>query len=416
VGAIRDWVREKLRDLRKWFEEHIIEPLVEWIHEALEEIMYRFRLWRHKLNELIEKWISTDLGFLLALDAVLIAILLGPQLIDQFKSTAVYSMIKDVAQKIIDGVIDLFDPLKLINWKLLHDILQLFWDDYAEVSGAFNNAVSQIAAELGEGSAYIHAYLASARGIYYGTAVFTGSTPNQAEMEWYADSTEFIKEANKNFERYARDPANIYYDFMTHVLIPRADTQNELRREELARIEENYRRQQEMSAALDLVRDSVETFIENMPAEIEEEFRKRWDPVRKRLDRTVDYWEGTILPYIDGLYLAVNEWYDMQEKVNAAALDKALTASRTMQGFWEMQVEERGAFAGFIEAALTLSIGDEAAALSTEASEVAGRIQAASDEIFGSFTAQPALAIERGEIRFPPERRVNVPSPFVGEY
>jgi len=299
---------------------------------------------------------------------------------------------------------------------MLHKILVVLWTDYREVAYSFADAVSQLAAELGEGSGYLHAYFASLRGIMHGTNAIIGGDPLQAEIEWYTRTSEFFEKANDRFNRYARDPGRLFYDFLNEVLIPAAEEQRVVNQAELDEIRENRDRLVEFDDGLTELRVSLDTFIELQPSVIEAQIRERWDPINDWWIEVENVFLKEMMRVVNGVVDAVEWRAEQQEKINAVVAAKANQPGQIAGNIAELTAEEmRNAGGGFDH-----MIGKSREEEIDELVEAGGKYAIDYDSITAEFIESlgffEVLSYEPVFISGRADLVIDIPSPFVGDY
>ncbi len=243
--SLRSWVVDKIRNAVDWIVDKVLKPFRIWVQEAIQNIIVALRIFRHNLKKKLAEWMENDWFFLLFVTVIIASVFIVPKHIEKIKNWAVVAYISTVVENLKTGVGNILDANKIIDLHLLHSILLVIWDDYKETFVAFTDAVSQLSSELGEGSTYIHAYFIASKAVMMGTNAIIGGDPLAVEIEWYTRTSKFFTDAEKDFARYARDPGEIYYDFMEKVMLPAAAEQRDASQAEIEQIRDNYNRTKE---------------------------------------------------------------------------------------------------------------------------------------------------------------------------
>ena len=411
------WVRDLIKHLLDWFYEHTIEPIIDWLRDAILEIQVNLRNFMHTVKTWLAEWLENDWFFFLFVCATVVLVFTLPQIVTWITSTKAWATITAWVVALKDKVVKLIDIQKYIDLKLIDTLLKTFVKDYAEVRADMTKAVSGLAADFGEGTGFLHALIESARGTYMGTAAILGIDPRLTESEWYTDASNFVKNVNERFYHYARDPGAIYSDFFTEVLLPKAEEQREVNQQQLDQIRESYERLVEFETGLQMVNDSVELFISTMPAAIEEQFNRRWDDIEPVVDDLLETLRDEIIPAFESTVAAIEEHIAYQKAINEEVRRKLAKPVEVLGSFYMLPETEQEDTRTVVEDILIGELEDKKVEQNEANEEWQKRLSALLDDMIEPFYPSPALYYEPtqgiGGRRAP---TVNIPSPFVGEY
>lgn len=410
------WIKDIIDDIIDWIEDKLIHPLVKWIQETVEDIVVWYKTMRHNMIKAIAKWLDNDWNFLIGIAGVIVAIIYVPMIAKWFTTTKLYQTVSAVVEAVYKKIIGFFDVRKIIDYYALHQILLVFWGDYRELNATFANAVSALAGELGQGTGYIHALFASARGIMYSTAAVAGQPIMAAEMEFYDKTTVFFRKLDVKFSRYARDPGLVITDFIDEILIPEAEKYGKLQTAEVEELNQRWDRTLEIENGLKLFQSSVNDFIDILPNEIEKQFEDRWHNVDETMTEIFATIDREIVSKINRFIEIIEEREERivrMNKATAANHKKLLESFTNYKGVDEEDsaiFEEAIEYYGSKEMIESLQpIGDYV----SQTENVAAKLRDLQSKLLGSF---PYLEYERDTPARIPDRTVNIPSPFVGEY
>lgn len=411
------WIKDLVEDLLDWFFDSVIEPIVDWLKDAIEEIQVNLRNFLHSAKEVLAEWLENDLFFLWFVAAVITAIFVAPEIAAWLKETGLYKAVSAFTKKVVDGVVKLINLQAYINLKLVDSVLIAFVDEYRKARAGLTDVLSGLAADLGHGTGFLNAVVESSRGIYVGTAAVLGLDPRLAEIQWYNETSAFTKNINDRFYHYARDPSAAYYDFFNDVLLPRSQELMTVQQAELDQVRENYNRMVEIEGGLRLVRVSVDDFIAAMPAAIEEQFNDRWETIEPVIDDLLTTLNDDIIPRFNLALSAIEQAQKMQAQVNAVFMEKMNDINAAYFRWSEFSPDERALASSGLADMITGGEASEATLHDDESARWQARIDALTDQVFGSRLIVPSLSYEaRGVSRFVAPKKVNIPSPFVGEY
>ena len=320
MGWIWDSIKKAVRNLFEW----LIRPIVNWIRDLIEDIVVWIRVLKHELTKWIASWLDSDLGLLLAVVATVATIVWLPQIVGVVNAAINFLSINKIIDWIKKQAGKFANWIHLIDLDCMHKILLAIWGDYRKACASLARAVSSLAEELGEGSGYIHAYFAGLRGITYNTYAILGLPPEAAELQVYNETANFFKKIDDRFARYARDPQLVAADFITDVMIPQATQMQQINQQRNEEIVDHYNRINQIESGVVGLRDTVTTFVSEMPDEIKTVLERRLAPVLDVMNDWIDTIELEVMPAIDGVKAALDQRTRYQEMINtqvAAALD-----------------------------------------------------------------------------------------------
>lgn len=395
--------------------ERLVKPALKELADAIEELRVQIRIWKHDLKKALADWLGNDVVFFLTVVGSVLLIVFAPQIATWFKGTTLFTFGKNLIGKIGDGVAKLIDVEKLIDLHAVHTIVKLVWDDYAELTSDIANAAAALSSEIGEGSAWIAAMTNSTRSLVHGYHATLGLPAETAELAWYDDAAEFTAKVDERFHRYARDPGRIYQDFMTEYLIPHAEKTRELETEQVEQMRENYNRGIEMETGIKQMQTAIDDMITLMPNLIEEQFRKRWDPFNEWLTETLAVIDNHLFVVLDGVLTALETRIEEQEAVNQSVMRKVNNPDLFMTQYYLLPNEAQKRLAETFDDILTpaeVRQRGEITRILADATPLFSQIQISAD-----LASRPALALEAPSSEWGMRKvRVNIPSPFVGDY
>jgi hypothetical protein len=411
------WIKDMVDDMIEWAFDKIFRPFKKWVLEVIADIQQNLRNFMHTLKQWLAKWLAEDWFFCLFVAGIIVVLVFGAALATYIGDSAVFQKIAGIVKAIVDKVVSLIDIKAFIDLKFLDTILRTFVAEYKEVRSSMTNAISGLAADLGEGTGWLNGLMESARGTIVGTSAILGLDPRSAEIEWYGEASAFTKRVNDRFYHYARDPGEIYSDFFNEVLLPRAEQNQNVQQAQLDQIRDNYRRTVEIDTGLILVNKSVEDFIALMPASVEKQFQRRWDDIEGYVDDLLLALKDDIRPMMLDLQNAFELRNQMQTAVNEEVSRKQNDPADLVLNYLDYdETEKRIAEIGLSD---MLTDGEASKALldRPDAAVWQERLDHGTIGIASTFGASLALTYEpTGYGRFAAPRGVSIPSPFVGDY
>jgi len=411
------WLSDAWDNVTGFINDYIWEPVVTFFTDAIDDMKYYVRMVRHEMNQKFAKWLKNDIFFMAFVAALVLLVIFSGKIKAFFKLTKFYTLTQDLVARIKEGTITLRRLNLIIDLKLLHQISKVFFENYRETMLAFSEAVSQLCSELGEGSAYLHAYFASLRGIKMGSAAILGLPLEAAEASWYNDTTEFLEKANFHFRLYAKDPGRLYYDFVDWQLRNAYDTYRDASQVQVDEIRNNHERVTEVDNGLIQVTENLEMFIANMPAEVEAAFREQIGPFQDELNRIAETFHTQFMPMLNEIVAAFEEHYQYQTLLNDKAQENMMRYDGIFSNPWTMGEQEQANVGGSLGYLLNKGTQEDSETIDSVLSEHRNRYAGITSEYIRQLVRIPVLEIEApGVFHVKPERTVNIPSPFVGDY
>lgn len=422
--GFKDWLsrtnpvgemREIAEQVVATFYEEIIRPAINALVDAIAWLEAEIKVWKHELKKTLAKWLENDLFFTVFVTLMVVTIVFLPKWVEWFKSTKVWTLAVDMVEKIKDGVVKYIDVHKLIDLHTLDVIMRIFWDDYRELMSQWTEAVASLAAELGEGSAYILAGSMAIRSIVHGYHAVMGLPPETAELKFYEGAAKQAADIDDHFRRYAHNPGYIYRDMMDNWLIPEATTLREVHEGQANDIREAYDRSIEVEDGLKEMQQGISDLIVWLPGEIEYQFARRWEPINEWLNDRWYILDNEILPKINATITALEERERDHHAANQAAIKNAAQADAMLNSYYGLSPERQKAYR---EDSANIDFGADG-----ESTDVLREGMLAYDRSVPPFAGLteipviPALGLEaEGAVHVGGKAKGDIPSPFVGDY
>lgn len=414
--SIKSWIRDKLEDFGDWLYEKVIQPAVNWLRDAIENIVTALRIFRHNMKAKLAEWLENDWFFLAFVTLIVAGVYYIPKIMVKMQSWIVKIWIESMAIKIKEAVVNVIDVNLYIDIVTLHKVMMVVWGEYRETAYAFADAVSQLAAELGEGSGYLHAYFAALRGIMHGTNAILGGDPLQTEIECYGRTAAFFEKANDRFARYARDPGRLIYDFLNEVLIPAATENRDISQAQMDEIRNNRNRLVEIDEGQKELQTSLDTFIELQPNVIEEQIRERWDPINEAWIEIQTVFFGEMMRVVNGVVDAVEWHYQRQLEINRVVEEKQNSAQARIDFFMNLAEFDQEMIGSTFDFLLYQGNKEEMEDLNSVVSQYVRDYNSITFSYIRNMPISPALLFESSYVDLIPDIAFSIPSPFVGDY
>ena len=332
--GIKDWVRNAV----SWLVDKILRPVVDWITEAINWIIDELRYWKHKAFELLAKWLENDWFFLGAVVATIAAAVFWPKIIAFLGKSSIVGMMKGIWEAIKKGVASILDFINILDLALINNILKVFWPEWRNLMGQLSNAASALFEELGQGSAYGHAYFSVVHSLAMLQHSFSGTPMELAEAQAFEETSNYLSTVNDRFRRYSHNPGEFTRDIIEEIYIPYSQTIQDAQQEELAEIRENRDRVIAVNNSVKGLQSSLDHFIDVQPEEMQEIVDLRLIPISAALRSVTDVMDTAIIPKINAVIGALEQRTADQQAINERIISKledpyALLAQYEQYGF-----------------------------------------------------------------------------------
>lgn len=319
----------------------ILRPIVKALTNAIEWITAELRALKYNVAKTISKWLENDWVFLFTVIGAIAAVYILPTAINWIASWAIWDMLSKFMQRVKKGLARLVDLEVVIQLDLLNDLLKAFWPEYRSMIADFHNAVSGLAEALGEGTGWLHSYLGFGRALTGSMVSFTGLEAFQAEYEWYGDAQEFVRKVDENFRHYAHNPGEIFDDWIDEHVVPWITEYQAGNQELIDTVETARERAENASEGLARLDIAVAEFKALWPEAIQEKYADAFDTLDASIEHLRDFVDEKVLPKIDGVYGALEEYQDRQETINENIREMLAAPQRIIPLYAEMIGEDR---------------------------------------------------------------------------
>ena len=304
------------KDAIEWITDKILRPVINWIAKLIDDIVKGFRKARMQFTYALADWLQDDTFFFCAFVAVIVGAFLLPHIAEWFAGLVKKFLATALVKAIKLGLAKLIDIKKIIDLKFLSDMLKIFFPEYKKACMALNNALSSFAKELGEDTAFIHSYLAMARGVTAGTCALLGLPAESMEISWYEKASEWSGKLRSRINRYVEYPEMIFNDIIDEVLLPLQEDYVLAQQDQLDSLRANIDRVREIEGGIKLLESSVSTFISEMPEEIEKVMLEKIGPGLEDIREAIATLDVEVLDKVDAVYVLLREHENRIARMN----------------------------------------------------------------------------------------------------
>lgn len=335
-----DWLVGKVSDFVHW----LVDPIVQWVKDVVAwvaELKYRF-------VQKIAEWMQTDLGFILIVGAAVAAIIFVPKIMAWFSTTALKGQIDAIIKWIKDSVGTLAAKLHIIEWKLVSDILVIFWEDYRLMILQLNNAIAGFAEFLGLGSSMLTAIYGSTKGVYYSLGTILGSPGMMVEAAFYEDVQKSLAVVDEKFQEYYANPGKILDDFIEGWVLPTYQNSIDVNSQQTEDIYNTQVRLHEISDEIEGITIYIDQAIAALPDEIAAQINIRWIPFRDGILTAIEDFRTEFLIKFDEVAAVWTEYISTQEKIIAIVDERTKNQKDYLFGIEMLPVIDRNQVKGYI--------------------------------------------------------------------
>ena len=410
------WLKDLWSDIVSWIRDKVLQPVVDYILSIIVGITDTLRWLKHKFFEKMAEWLENDLFFIAAIAATIVAAVYMPKILKFLAEHGLSAMLKkmwgDIAAKI--GTILKLETV--LNLQLINQMLKTFWPAWKDINAQFAEVTSALAADLGEGSAYIHAYFSAVHGLAIVGNSFLGTDPKLATMQAFEDTEAKLRDINKKFTTYNLEPGKIVTDIVEDIYLKYGTQISDGQTATLAEVKKNRADLESKTRALEEFDVRLSHFIDIQPEEMKDIVEDRLGTFSDALHEGLVLWRSEVLTKVDSVINLMEEQNAFQQRVNAGVISRLSDPYGLLLQGELYGVEERENFEDYLSE------------LNRRAEE---RQTAGSSEVLAEFAAgvyeglkrevpslpPPSLAFELPRIpAFPSHAASNRRDWFVGEF
>lgn len=310
-----NWINDKIKAVTDSIYS-VLAKAQEWTIQTLNNITEEIRIQKYRFRNALATWLNDPINFWLAIAGLVALSAIVPSIITTIKASTAWATAVATFEAIKKFSGTFLEKIGYIQGLNLHKLFLLLSVDYQNFWGELDEAFMGLAEELEIGVGTLNNLTESIRNIYYSTYTMIGLDTDTIEIQFYDDATKFWAKARSQWERYIRNPQQIFTDAMTELVFPALQDASKYGTE---RIEQELKIANDLSTTIEnvtKVRESLQGFVEALPDEIQatistrlELFSKAMDsafndvliPLKKKLDDTTSLMGESI----DGLKEAV---------------------------------------------------------------------------------------------------------------
>jgi len=410
------WLRDLWDSLIEWLADWL-RRIVRHITDGIAAYLALFRYWKHRLAQQVAEWLKNDTVFIATVvGAILVGVYL-PQIWTWFQTTLIYGILRRTFELAKKNLASMINVRLAIDLKAISDILAIVWPEWKKATDSINGVLAGWAEELGQGSGFLHAYFACAYSITASAGAVTGLPAQLAALEWYDRARTQTKRIDDRFERYAAHPEQIYSDMMEEWLIPQAEDEGAVHRQNQDTLRDHWERMMEINRAVIDAKESIDVFVKALPDEIEAVVNKRWLPFSRQFDTVMESFQAAVLDKVQDIMDVLAERERRLDDLQAAVERNSRTPLPLIAASEEWTDEERNLWAAFVWASVLQRRGEEQAEGVPETFVVTDDSLRRLEAALVGLPVMPSLMYEPQGITAPVEKaEARLEDWFVGEF
>lgn len=316
------WLKNLWDNVTGWIKDNIVEPVVDWVKQLIDDTRTFITIWKHEFRQLLASWLENDWFFLAAVAMTVGVAFYFPAIKEWVGKWSITILLKAAWEDVKEGFTDILDFIHIIDLDTVNTILKVLWPDWRDMMGQLSEVASALAEELGEGSAYFHAYFSVIHGLALVENAIIGTDPKLAEMQAFEDTNTALIKINDKFWDYAENPGQVVSDIIEDFYLPRAENLRIAQQDQMDSIRDNRDRVVEINTALHDFDNRLTHFIEIQPDELQEIISDRLQPISDALGDALWVMDTEIMPRINAIVDALALQTERQQTINDNILSR----------------------------------------------------------------------------------------------
>lgn len=311
-----------LQTVGDWIVDAIVRPAIEGATWLLNWIRAELRYWIYEFQKYVAEFTSTTEGMIVTLAIVIAAAVCLPQIVEVIASSSVGKLIRNLIDWTTEKVGNILEAIHFIDLIAIHEALLFLWPTWKEIFAPFQNAISALAEQLGQGTGYLHAWFSVAHGMSMVGTSLLNLEPEIGEIRAMEQTVDFMEDLDEKLRAYQHDPGLILRDIVERIYIPQADEIRDTQVGTIDSIQEARDHLLNVDTSLGNLDDSIEQLIDATLPEFREDMEDNFAGIRDTIDTFKEWIEGTLLPSIDVTVQILEERAYLLEQANEVARAK----------------------------------------------------------------------------------------------
>lgn len=318
----RTTLKKLLLSIADWIVDEIIRPAIESAVWLINWIKAELHYWTYEAVKWLTEFTKTTEGMLVTLAVVIGVAILAPQAIAALAESKIGLAIKKIVDWTKEKVGNILETIHFVDLLAIHQVLLVVWPTWGEIFTPFQDAISALAEQLGQGTGYIHAWLNVGHGLSLVGTSLLGIDPKIGEIRAMEKSMDFMKTIDEKFRNYAHDPGLLTRDIVETFYIPYAEEIRDTQGSTIASIKATREYTLTLNSSIHNLDSAFDNLISATLPEFREQMEENLSGMREVFDGFSEYIEGVILPKINLAFDVLSERADYLERANAIAAEK----------------------------------------------------------------------------------------------
>lgn len=316
------WWQAILKAIGKWFVEAVLRPIIQGSTWLIDWIRAELRYWTYESIKAITDLTETTEGLVVFLAFVIAGAILIPQGITALAETSVGMSIKKIVDWTKEKIGNILETVHFVDLLTIHQALLVLWPTWRELFTPFQDAISALAEQLGQGSGYIHAWLSVGHGLSMVGTSLLNIDPQIGEIRAMEKSQTFMAKLDQKFKAYAHDPGLIAGDIVEDFYIPYATEIRDTQNATIESIKDGRDYMLELDESLKKLDGAFQSVIDHTLPEFRRQMAENLTGIRAVFKQYSDWIEESVLPGLDVSLRSLEVRAEVLERSNAIARAK----------------------------------------------------------------------------------------------
>lgn len=332
-------IQAALKYLSDWLVENIIRPAIEGATWLIQWIAAELRYWKYEAIKFLTELTSTTEGLIVVIALTLAASIVIPELAARFASSSIGVFVAKVVEWTKDRLGNILEAVHFVDLLAVHDVLLTLWPEWRGIFTPFQDAISALAEQLGQGSGYIHAWLSVTHSLSLVGTSLLNLPPEIGELRTLEKSREFMEQIDQKFRAYSHDPGLIAADIVEAIYIPYAEEIRDTQTATIDSIRETREYALDLNQSLTALDGDLNTLVAVTLPEFQDQMADNLSGLREGIANVRGWIEGTILPNVD---LALSTLQARADRLEAANDEARRKLANPIEIFMATEFQDRG--------------------------------------------------------------------------
>lgn len=271
---------QNIKDFVRDFVLAIIQTLA-WFFD---EIRINWVIFKHKTKLAIAGWIAEGDNLIIAVLGIIAATIVAIKVVPIILKSAWYLKVVAFIEAIKTGVGTVLAYAQYSVFLTVHQVSLVVFPEYRKLIQGFYAVLSALAAELAQDAMFLNLTFRGARGVVVSSYMLLGQEMPVAEVAFLDDMDAWMQNFESRFNRYARDPEQIFIDIDKEIVGPAVLQGSDGIAKLYTDVSTITTNIQDFITRVDGVRTSIDDLIETLPEEIQAVVGPKWQAMTEKYD------------------------------------------------------------------------------------------------------------------------------------